>query len=144
MDFNIIIGSIQIALAIIQLKYDHFKKDPNRQTKKERTNFNNLGEAIRAFEYALSETVAYVGQQEVIGPNTRLASLWEQASESFRNIQEGAILADLTFEKRMYWSNPQYYETRFDNNLQRISLENMLVQLRQLRIKYDKLQRKIN
>jgi hypothetical protein len=143
MDFNIIIGSIQIALATLQLKYDYFRKHSNIQ-EKELRDFYILGEAIRAFEYALSETVAYVGHANDMEPNERLASLWEQASLSIRNIQDGAILADLTFEKRMYWSNPEYYETRIDNNLQRISLDNMLVQLRQLRIKYDNLQRKIN
>ncbi len=144
MDFNILIGSIQLAVAAFQLKLDHFKKAANRQEPDDKEQFYKLGEAIRLLEYALSETVAFIGQTNDREPNPRLATLWEDTSRAIRNIRNGAELADLTFEKHLYWRNPDFYKGHNANKLHRISLDNVLFQLRTLRSKYDKLREKIN
>jgi len=144
MDFNLLIGSLQLALAAFQLKLDHFTRPSNRQEENELNSFYDLGEAIRTLEYALAETVSFVGQTNNREPNPRLASLWADASSSIRNIGDGADLADLTFEKNLYWRNPEFYRGQGDNKLHRISLDNVLVQLRHLRTTYDKLQKKVN
>ena len=142
MDFNLLIGSLQLVLAAFQLKLDHFKK-PNRNEENQLNEFYDLGEAIRALEYALAETVSFIGQTNDREPNPRLAALWEEASRSIRKIRDGADLADLTFEKNLYWRNPEFYRGQGQNKLYRISLDNVLVQLRQSRSNYDKLQTKI-
>jgi hypothetical protein len=144
MDFNILIGSIQLAIAAFQLKLDHFSRPSNRQEPEEKEQFYLLGEAIRILEYSLSETIAFVGQTNTREPNPRLASLWEDTSRAIRNIRNGADLADLTFEKHLYWRNPGFYRDLGDNRLHRISLENVLIQLRLLRTKFEKLQNRIN
>lgn len=144
MDFNILIGSIQLAIAAFQLKLDHFSKSSNRQELDDMEQFYRLGEAIRLLEYALSETVAFVGETSNREPNQRLASLWENVSRTIRTIRDGADLADLTFEKHLYWRNPGFYRGQDVSKLLRISLNNVLIQLRQLRSKYDKLQNKIS
>lgn len=144
LDANVLIGSIQLAIAAFQLKLDHFRKATNRQDPRELRNFYDLGEAIRTLEYALSETVAFVGQTNNPEANPRLASLWEESSRRIRNIQDGGDLADLTFEKHLYWRNPDFYLGQGENKLRRISLTNVLVQLRHLRTNYDRLQKKIN
>jgi len=144
MDFNILIGSIQLAIAAFQLKLDHFTKSANRQEQNELNSFYALGEAIRTLEYALAETVSFVGQTNQRAPNPRLALLWEEASGTIRNIRDGADLADLTFEKNLYWRNPEFYQGQSENKLHRISLDNVLVQLRRLRSKYEKVQNKIS
>src|SRR5690606_20985978 len=99
MDFSILIGSIQIAMAAFQIKLDHYSKPVNRQEPDDIEQFYHLGEAIRLLEYALSETVAFVGQTRNGEPNPRLASLWQDTSTAIRNVRNGADLADLTFEK---------------------------------------------
>lgn len=142
MDFNLLVGSLQLALAAFQLKLDHFK-NPNRNEENQLNEFYSLGEAIRALEYALAETVSFIGQTNDREPNPRLAGLWEEASRSIRRIRDGADLADLTFEKNLYWRNPEFYRGQGQNKLYRISLDNVLVQLRQLRSNYDRLQTKI-
>jgi len=144
MDFSILIGSIQLAVAAFQLKLDHYSKSANRQEPDDMEHFYKLGEAIRLLEYALSETVAFVGQSDNREPNPRLASLWEDTSRAIRQIRNGADLADLTFEKHLYWRNPDFYHGQNATKLHRISLGNVLVQLRNLRSKYDRLQNKIN
>lgn len=144
MDFNFLIGSIQLALAAFQLKLDHFKKPPRQEENNEVGNFYDLGEAIRTLEYALAETVSFVGQTNERRPNPRLASLWEDASRCVRRIHDSAELTDLMFEKNLYWRNPDFYRRQYANRLYRISLENVLIQLRKLRTEYDKVQRKIN
>lgn len=141
-DFNLLIGSIQLAVAALQLKLDHFNRPANREA--ELGSFHELGHAIRSLEYALAETVAFVGQTNDREPNPGLASYWEEASRTIRNIDNGADLADLTFEKNLYWRNLEFYRGQSENNLYRISLGNVLLQLRQLRSKYEKLQNKIN
>lgn len=143
MDFNVLIAAVQLALAALQLRYDHFKKPSNRTDENGMDEFYNLGEAIRTLEFALAETVAYVGQTTNRQPNQRLASLWENASNAVRQIRDGADLADLTFEKNLYWRNPEFYRGQSESKLHRISLENVLTQLRRLRTDYDKLQRQI-
>lgn len=92
----------------------------------------------------MAETVSFVGQTSNRDPNPRLASLWSDASSSIRKIGDSADLADLTFEKNLYWRNPEFYRGQSENKLHRISLDNVLVQLRQLSTTYDKLQKKIN
>ena len=144
MDFNLLIGSLQLAIAAFQLNLDHFTKPANRRNENELNSFYDLGEAIRTLEFALAETVSFVGQTNNREPNPRLASLWADASSSIRKISGGADLADLTFEKNLYWRNPEFYREQSENKLHRISLDNVLVQLRQLRTAYDKLQKKIN
>lgn len=144
MDFNILIGSLQLAIAAFQLKLDHFLKPATRQDHNELNRFYDLGEAIRTLEFALSETVDFVGQTNDRAPNPKLAALWENASLSIRKIQNGADLADLTFEKHLYWRNPEFYKGQGANKLFQISLENVLIQLRQLRSKYEKTHRKLN
>lgn len=144
MDLNLLIGSLQLVLAAFQLKLDHFKRPANRQEEKELTSFNDLGEAIRTLEFALAETVSFVGQTNNRGPNPRLASLWSDASSSIRKIDASSDLVDLTFEKNLYWRNPEFFRGQSENSLHRISLENVLVQLRQLRTTYDQLQKKVN
>ena len=144
MELNILVGSIQIALALFQIKLDDYKKRANRSQQNELDSFYELGKAIRTLEYALSETVAFVGQKNNIKPNPKLASLWEEASKSVRKIRDGADLADLTFEKHLYWTNPDFYKRQSEYKLHRISLDNVLVQLSDLRSGYDKIQRKIN
>lgn len=144
MDFSILIGSIQLAVAAFQLNLDHYSKSSNRQEPDDKEQFYQLGEAIRLLEFALSETVAFVGQTNNREPNPRLATLWEDTSRAIRKIRDGADLADLTFEKHLYWRNPDFYNGQRSNKLHRISLDNVLVQLRTLRSKYDKLQNKIN
>lgn len=143
MDFSILIGSIQLAVAAFQLKLDHYSKSSNRQEPDDKEQFYQLGEAIRLLEYALSETVAFVGQTNNREPNPRLATLWEDTSRAIRKIRDGADLADLTFEKHLYWQNPDFYNGQTSSKLHRISLDNVLVQLRTLRSKYNKLQNKI-
>jgi len=143
MDVNLLVSSLQLTLAAIQLKLDHFTRPSNRQNEEELDRFNELGEAIRMLEYALAETVSFVGQMNNRSPNPRLASLWADASISLRRIQDGADLADLTFEKNLYWRNPDFFRGQDENKLYRISLGNVLEQLRKLRGTYDKLQRKI-
>ena len=144
MDFNTLIGWLQIALASFQLKLDHFSSSgPNRDNQVEE-DFYNLGEAVRIIEYALSETVAFVGRTDTREANPRLSRLWEDASRSLNKIADSAELADITFEKHLYWRNPQFYQNRDNYKLYRISLENVLDQLRTLRGKYDKILKKIN
>ena len=143
MDFNLLVGSLQLALAAFQLKLDHFKK-PRRNEGNQVNDFYDLGEAIRALEYALAETVSFIGQTNNRQPNPRLATLWEEASRAIRKIRESANLADITFEKNLYWRNPEFYRGQGQTKLYRISLDNVLVQLRQLRSNYDKLQAKID
>lgn len=144
MDFSILIGSIQLAVAAFQLRLDHYSKSSNRQEPEDKEQFYKLGEAIRLLEYSLSETVAFVGQTEIREPNPRLANLWEESSRAIRQIREGADLADLTFEKHLYWRNPDFYHGQNASKLHRISLENVLLQLRNLRSRYDRLQNRIN
>lgn len=144
MDFSILIGSIQLAVAAFQLKLDHYSKTVNRQEPDDGEHFYKLGEAIRLLEYALSETVAYVGKSDNGEPNPRLAGLWEDTTRAIRQIKDGADLADLTFEKHLYWRNPDFYHGQGATKLHRISLDNVLIQLRNLRSKYERLQNKIN
>ncbi len=144
MDFSIILGSIQIALGALQLKLDHFRRPINREGEQEMDDLLNLGEAIRTLEYALSETVAFIGHKRGVRSNPRLASLWEDASRTIRKVSGGADLADLTFEKNLYWRNPKYFQNQDENRLYRISLDNVLTQLRRLRSDYDKLLRKLD
>lgn len=143
MDFSILIGSIQLAVAAFQLKLDHYSKSSNRQKTNDKEQFYQLGEAIRLLEYALSETVAFVGQTNNREPNPRLATLWEDTSRSIRKIRDGADLADMTFEKHLFWRNPDFYNGQRSSKLHKISFENVLVQLRTLRSKFEKLQNKI-
>ena len=143
MDFNLLIGSIQLALAAFQFKLDNFKKSETKKEPREQDDFFDLGEAIRTLEYALTETVAFVGRTTNREPNERLALLWRDASNCIRKIEDGAELADLTFEKNLYWRNPQFYHGERENRLYRISLDNVLVQLRTLRSKYDKVQNEL-
>lgn len=144
MDFNLLIGSLQLAIAAFQLKLNHFVKPANRQEENDLNKFRDLGEAILTLEFALAETVLFVGQTNNREPNPRLASLWEDASSRIRKIGEVADLVDLTFEKNLYWRNPEFYRGQGENKLHRISLDNVLVQLRHLRATYDKLQKKVN
>lgn len=144
MDFNLIIGSLQLALASFQLKLDHFTRPANRRESEDLDQFYELGEGIRVLESALAETVSFVGQTSNREPNPRLASLWEDASRAIRRINNGAELADLTFEKNLYWRNPQFYKEKSESRLYRISLDNVLTQLRHLRADYDRLQKKVN
>jgi len=144
MDFSILISSIQLAVAAMQLRFDHFKKPTNQGTDLDRDNFNNLGESIRVLEFALAETVAFLGQGNATEPNPRLAQLWQDASNSIRNIPGTAELADIAFEKNLYWRNPERYQDQDSVRIYRISLDNVLIQLRQLRSKYDNLHLKIN
>ena len=144
MDLNLAIGMLQLALSAFQIKLDHFTRPLNRQEEIELNSFYDLGEAIRTLEYALAETVSFVGQRNNREPNPRLASLWEDASICIRKIDDGAELADLTFEKNLYWKNADFYLEQGENKLHSISLENVLVKLRHLRTTYDKLQKKVN
>ncbi|WP_185217998.1 hypothetical protein [Sphingobacterium mizutaii] len=144
MDYNLLVGSLQIFIAAVQLNLDHFTKPKNRQNDNDLTRFYDLGHAIRTLEFALAETVSFVGQTKIRKPIPRLASLWADASNCIREIEDFADLANLTFEKNLYWRNPEFYRGLNQNSLHRISLDNVLVQLRYLRVRYDKLQKKIN
>lgn len=144
MDFNLFIGSLQLALSAFQLKLENFKRPLNRQEENELDSFYQLGVAIRSLESALAETVSFAGQGINRGPNPRLAALWEDASMKIREIDDGAELANLTFEKFLYWLNPEFYQGQGENRLHRISLENVLDQLRPLRKRYEKLQSRVN
>ena len=143
MDFNLFIGAIQIAIGAMQIKLDHFTNNERRVLENEEREFYQLGETIRILEYALNETVAFTGQTNEREPNPRLAALWENASVSVRNIDNGAELADLVFEKNLYWRNPDFYRKQGANKLYHISLENVLIQLRNLRLAYDKLNKRV-
>lgn len=142
MDLNLLLSSLQLALAAFQLKLDHFTHR-NRVSETDLDAFYDLGEAIRSLESALAETVAYIGQTNEREPNPRLASLWDNASQSIRRVQGTSELADIAFEKNLYWRNPDFYNARNANVLYRISLGNVLVHLRQLRTLHDRLQAKI-
>lgn len=142
MDINSIIGSIQLVLSFFQLKLDHYTKQTNVNDESNEDNFYNLGEAIRLLEYALSETAAVVGSRVDKGANPRLSSLWGVASEKLKSIQDNAEFTDIAFEKHLYWRNPDSYSKRSDFQLYRISLENVLDQLRDLRQAYDKQNKK--
>ena len=144
MDFNLLIGSIQLAIAAFQLKLDHFQIPTNTVENNDLNSFYELGEAIRILEFALAETVSFVGQTNNREANPRLAALWEDASRNIRKISDGADLADLTFQKNLYWRNPEFYRGQGSSKLYRISLDNVLMQLRHLRTIYDKVQKKVN
>ena len=145
MEYNTFMATIQIVLAAIQLRLNYHKKNLKRTQQDGLVSLENLGEAIRTLEYALSETIAFIGKRKSnTESNPRLAFLWAEASKSISKIQDGADLADLTFEKHLYWTNPEFYNTQSENKLNRISLENVLVQLRTLRSGYDKIQGRIN
>ena len=51
MDFNLLIGSIQLALAAFQFKLDNFKKSETKKEPREQDDFFDLGEAIRTLEF---------------------------------------------------------------------------------------------
>ena len=143
MDLNVILGSLQIALSVFQLKLDHFSRSTNRLEENEMNSFYDLGEAIRKLEFALAETVSFIEPTDDRNPNARLASLWEDASSSIRKIKNGADLADLTFEKHLYWRNPGFYKGQDEYRLYRISLNNVIAQLSRLRTTYDRLQQRV-
>lgn len=142
---NVLLGSLQLGIAAIQLKLDHFsKRRINEINDHQRKEFVSLGEAIRILEYALGETIAFIGQNEDREPNPRLANLWRQASESLRAVEDASELANITFEKNLYWRNPEFFANRNDFELYRISLENVLLQVGQLHRKNDRLLRRLN
>jgi len=146
MDFNLLVGCALLAMNAIQLKLDHFNGTAGRQGENDSDNLNTLrklGEAIEALEDALTETVSFIGQTNERNPNTKLAELWNEASQKVRRIKEGADLAHLTFEKGLYWANPDRYRNNEEKKLHRISIENVLNQLKQLRATYDDLQKRI-
>jgi len=141
MSLDTLISAVTLGIAALQLKLDHFSKVPyNNQTQ----DFYALGEGIRTMEFALAETVAFVGETDGRQPNPRLANLWLDASQSLRNIEDGAEFAHVAFEKNLYWSNPNFYDNRNARVLYHISFDNVLNQLRILRVKYDKMQKKMN
>lgn len=144
MDFNILIGSIQILLTAYDIKLDHFAKLKKKQNPEAIDELYSLGESIRTLEYALSETINYIGQTNEREPNPRLSELWKEASNNVRKIHDSADLADITFEKHLYWRNPDFYGTQTNNELRRISLRNVLNQLKILREKYDNFQKNLN
>jgi hypothetical protein len=55
----------------------------------------------------------------------------------------GFMNIHLTFEKALYWRNPQFFRGQSQKDLYRISLHNVLIQLQVLRTKYDKMQSKM-
>lgn len=149
MDFTLLIGSVQMVLAAIQLKLDHFSKpvkisnSTNNQDRYAMDEFYDTGEAIRTLEHALAETVAFIGQSGHRDPNPRLAHLWDDASRSIRQLRDGAELSDLAFQKGLYWRDPSFFLDRNTSRLHFISIENVLIQLRRLGSKYEKLQQKL-
>ena len=134
-----LIGAIQLAVSLLQMKFDHFK---NGDTVDEEINrqIDSLGEAIRVLEYALSETVATLRTRRN-RPNNYLADLWERVSNKFNELGDNVELADISFKKNLYWRNPQQFEGA---ELYEISIDNVLGQLRILRTKYDNLLKKRN
>jgi hypothetical protein len=144
MDFNILIGSIQILLSAFEIKLEHFAMLKKKQTPEGLNELYLLDESIRSLEYALSETIKYIGQTSEREPNERISELWKVASNSVRKIQGSADLADITFEKHLYWRNPEFYGTQSNNEIRRISLRNVLNQLQKLRENYESLQRILN
>lgn len=146
MDFNLLIGSLQLAIAAFQLKLNHFPKPSTNDepVADDLESFYALGEAIRRLEFALSETIDFVGRTNERRANPELAEYWRTASESIKNVKNNADLADLTFEKHLYWRNPEFFQRQGEYKLYRISLDNVLTQLRKLRSEYEKLHRKLN
>ncbi|MFN3757630.1 MAG: hypothetical protein ACK4SF_00310 [Algoriphagus aquaeductus] len=134
-----LIGAIQLAVSLLQMKFDYFK---NGDTVDEEINrqIDSLGEAIRVLEYALSETVATLRTRRN-RPNNYLADLWERVSNKFNELGDNVELVDISFKKNLYWRNPQQFQGA---ELYEISIDNVLGQLRILRTKYDNLLKKRN
>lgn len=143
MDINTLLGLLQVVIGGMQLKLDHFN-NKNNQRENQLSEFDALGEAIRTLEYALSETISYIGQNRRNLNNPHLSQLWDYASLATRSIPNGAELADIAFEKSLYWRNPNYLANPTSSQIYRISLTNVLEQLRKIRVKYDKIQNQIN
>lgn len=143
MDFNNLMGLLQLALAAIQLKLDHFSKSKHEGNEDFQKEFNKLGDAIITLEYALAKTVSFVGRTDERVPNPNIARLWKEASHQIREIPGNAELADIFFDKYLFWENPNFFNGRNNFRLQRISLDNVLDQLRILRVKHDTMSRAI-
>lgn len=136
MDFNNLIGMLQIALAGLQIKLDHFSKS-KKENKILQNDFNYLEDAIKSLELALAETISFVGKTEEREPNPTLANLWKDASHKIRRIPGNAELTNIFFDKYLFWENPSYFRNKSKMQLQRISLENIREQLQILRRTYD-------
>ena len=144
MDLNLVIGALQLVLSGFQIKLDHFSKKSSEFPQEEKEKIFKLGEAIRSVEFALSETVDYIGRRTENIPNPKLSKLWREASESLRNVDNSLNLTDIAFEKHHFWTNPKFYENSDERKLYTISVENILIQLRKLRLQYEKLRKKID
>jgi hypothetical protein len=146
MDLGSFFGMLQVFIATAQLKLDHFNKatKANNQEERDFVEFDSLGEAIRFTEYAIGETISYLNQNRRDINSQRLANLWEEASLNVRRIPNGNILADIAFEKSLFWRNPDYFNNQDESQIYRISLTNVLEQLRKIRVRYDNLQKKIS
>ena len=143
-----LLSALSLSLSVIRLVLDKAKlprasrEDPNLRDK-----IHNLGAAIRALEYALGETSAKLRGRidgEPLGHDDRLSAIWLDASEKLRKLTDSADLSHITFEKAMYWNNPELRALRNHGILYRISIENLLQLLRSLRNEYDKLIEKLD
>jgi hypothetical protein len=76
MDLNLVIGALQLVLSGFQIKLDHFSKKSSEFPQEEKEKIFKLGEAIRSVEFALSETVDYIGRRTENIPNPKLSKLW--------------------------------------------------------------------
>lgn len=138
MDINSTIGTLQLAVALLQLHLDHFKRSRSLLAD-EKHAFSRLGDAIRTLEYALTETVFHVENTGSNRSNERISRLWRDASESLREIEGSDELVDITYQKGLFWRNPNFFKRLEKNEMQRISLENVLRQITPLRKKYENL-----
>ena len=130
-----LLSAIQIIIASFQLKLDHFSKS-NINSNFDIENFYKLWNWIRSLEFAISETMAYIG----LNPrnrdwNGRLSSLWQSVSQDLREIQWLSDLSQISYEKSLYWRNPRFYEE--NKRTDYIALNNILDSLKKTRKKYD-------
>ena len=143
-----LLSALSLSLSVIRLVLDKAKlprasrEDPNLREK-----IDNLGAAIRALEYALGETSAKLRGRidgEPLGHDDRLSAIWLDASAKLRKLKDSAELSNITFEKSLYWNNPELRALRNNGKLYEISIENLLQLLRTLRSEYDRLIKKLD
>jgi hypothetical protein len=139
MEISNLIDILQLAVAFVQLKLDHFNKKKSSGEKVVKSKMNKYEKTMKSLDLALSETIKNIVSEER-SPNLKLSRLWKTAANNLVKLESdipGIIyMSDIAYDKSSYWLNPDWYMENFNKNeFYRISLSNVHIQVKDLRKK---------
>ena len=145
MEVEMFLSLIQTVTSLFQLKLDFSKNQTNDNLVNKKSSDNEfkklekLGIAIRNLEYSVSETFLYISNNNIHQTNHELNLIWKNTSEILRSNGFDSELVDITFEKSLYYLNPEYYRKNEKQKIHEITLQQMKKQLATLNKAHERL-----